>query len=113
MDAASDAALNPPRDQSKPGPAAAWWRGIGLRQVRLACGLVLFTYLLSHFLNHALGNISLDALQTGVVIHAGFWQFFPVAVTFYSAVTIHGMLGIWALFERRQFRWRAVEPLQL
>jgi len=94
-------------------PAAAWWRSIGLRQIRLACGLVLFTYLLSHFLNHALGNISLDALQAGVIIHAGFWQSFPVAEIFYSAVTIHMALGIWALYERRQFRWRAIEPLQL
>ncbi|MES2030025.1 MAG: adenylate/guanylate cyclase domain-containing protein [Pseudomonadota bacterium] len=96
-----------------PAPAAAWWRSIGLRQIRLACGLVLFTYLLSHFLNHALGNISLDALQAGVIIHAGFWQSFPVAEIFYSAVTIHMALGIWALYERRQFRWRAIEPLQL
>jgi adenylate cyclase len=98
-----------------PGPtrATAWWRSVGLRQIRLVCGLVLFAYLLSHFLNHALGNISLDALQAGVIIHAGFWQSFPVAEIFYSAVTIHGVLGIWALYERRQFRWRAIEPLQL
>jgi adenylate cyclase len=94
-------------------PATAWWRSVGLRQIRLVCGLVLFAYLLSHFLNHALGNISLDALQAGVIIHAGFWQSFPVAEIFYSAVTIHGVLGIWALYERRQFRWRAIEPLQL
>ena len=29
--------------------------GIGIRQVRIACGLILFCYLLSHFANHALG----------------------------------------------------------
>ncbi|WPO40911.1 adenylate/guanylate cyclase domain-containing protein [Tardiphaga sp. 42S5] len=108
-----DASLNPASNLPRTAPATAWWRGIGLRQVRLVCGLVLFTYLLSHFLNHALGNISLDALQAGVIIHAGFWQSFPVAEIFYSAVTIHGALGIWALYERRQFRWRAIEPLQL
>ena len=33
-------------------------RSVGVRQIRLACGLVLFAYLLSHFINHALGNIS-------------------------------------------------------
>lgn len=110
-----DATLDSVRGHAGPTapPATPWWRGIGLRQVRLGCGLVLFAYLLSHFVNHALGNISLDALQAGVVIHAGFWQFFPVAVIFYSSVTIHGCLGIWALYERRQFRWRAIEPLQL
>ena len=32
-------------------------RGISVRQIRLGCGLVLFAYLVSHFLNHALGNV--------------------------------------------------------
>jgi adenylate cyclase len=88
-------------------------RGISVRQVRFACGLVLFAYLVSHFLNHALGNISLDALAIGVHYHILFWQFLPVAITFYTAVLVHGGLGIWALYERRQFRWKAIEPLQL
>ena len=84
-----------------------------MRQVRLACGLVLFAYLVSHFLNHALGNISMDALAAGVWYHTAFWQFLPVAITFYTAVLVHTGLGIWALYERRQFRWKAIEPLQL
>jgi hypothetical protein len=41
-------------------------RGIGVRQVRLTSGFVLFSYLLSHFINHALGNISLDAMEYGL-----------------------------------------------
>jgi adenylate cyclase len=92
---------------------AEFVRGIGVRQVRLACGLVLFTYLLSHFLNHALGNISMEALATGVYYHTLFWQFLPVAITFYTAAIVHAGLGIWALYQRREFRWKAVEPLQL
>ncbi len=88
-------------------------RGISVRQVRLVCGLVLYAYLVSHFINHALGNISLDALAWGVHYHTLFWQFLPVAILFYSAVLVHAGLGIWALYERRQFRWKAVEPLQL
>ena len=88
-------------------------RGIGVRQIRLACGLVLFAYLVSHFLNHALGNISMDALADGVYYHTVFWQFLPIAITFYTAALVHAGLGIWALYQRRQFRWRAIEPLQL
>src|SRR6201981_2534396 len=88
-------------------------RGIGVRQVRLACGMVLFAYLISHFLNHALGNISVDALADGVHYHTLFWQFLPVAILFYTAALVHGGLGIWALYERREFRWKAMEPLQL
>src|SRR5450631_1769752 len=88
-------------------------RGISVRQVRLASGLVLFAYLLSHFLNHALGNISLDALAAGVYYHVAFWQFPPVGMVFYASALVHTGLGIWALYERRQFRWKAIEPLQL
>jgi adenylate cyclase len=88
-------------------------RGIGVRQIRLGCGLVLFAYLVSHFLNHALGNISIDALATGVYYHAGFWQFLPVAIVFYTAALVHTGLGFWAFYQRRQFRWKAIEPLQL
>jgi adenylate cyclase len=88
-------------------------RGIGVRQVRLVCGLVLFAYLVSHFLNHALGNISMEALAAGVYYHTAFWQFLPVAIAFYTAALLHAGLGIWALYQRRQFRWKAIEPLQL
>ncbi len=88
-------------------------RGISLRQVRLASGVVLFAYLVSHFINHALGNISLEALSAGVYWHLLFWQFLPVTILFYTACVVHTALGIWALYERRQFRWKAIEPLQL
>ncbi|SHK13009.1 adenylate cyclase [Bradyrhizobium lablabi] len=87
--------------------------GIGVRQVRLACGLVLFAYLVSHFVNHALGNISMEALATGVYYHVLFWRFPPVAIMFYGAALVHTGLGIWALYQRREFRWKAMEPLQL
>jgi len=86
---------------------------VGVRQIRLACGLVLFAYLLSHFINHALGNISLNALATGVKYHTAFWKSLPVSTVLYSAATAHAGLGIWALYQRRQFHWKAIEPIQL
>jgi adenylate cyclase len=101
--------MTDPRQEKSANP----FRGIGLRQVRLACGLVLFAYLISHFLNHALGNISVDALAWGVAYHTAFWQFLPVAIVLYSAAAIHMGLGIWALYQRRQFHDSTIEPLQL
>src|SRR4051812_382209 len=83
-------------------------RGISVRQIRLGCGLVMFAYLVSHFLNHALGNISMEALAGGVYSHTAFWQFLPVAIVFYTAILVHLGLGLWALYERRQFRWKAI-----
>ncbi len=88
-------------------------RGVGLRQVRLVTGAIMFAYLVSHFLNHALGNISTEAMAIGVHYHTEFWQFLPVAIVFYTACLVHTALGIWALFQRREFHWKAVEPLQL
>jgi adenylate cyclase len=88
-------------------------RGIGLRQVRLVSGIILFAYLVSHFLNHALGNISLEAMADGVWWHTAFWQFLPVSIVFYTACIVHAGLGLWALYERRQFRWKTMELLQL
>ncbi|WP_143199030.1 adenylate/guanylate cyclase domain-containing protein [Bradyrhizobium sp. NAS80.1] len=88
-------------------------RGIGLRQVRLVCGVILFSYVVSHFLNHALGNISVDAMQAGIYYHMAFWQFLPVAIVFYTAALTHMGLGVYALYQRRQFRWKTIEPLQL
>jgi adenylate cyclase len=96
-----------------PAQIGKFIRGISIRQIRLVCGLVLFAYLISHFLNHALGNISMEALAWGVRYHVLFWQFPPVAIVFFAAVLLHSGLGIWALYERRQFRWKAIEPLQL
>ena len=75
--------------------------------------MVLFSYLISHFLNHALGNISLDAMADGVYYHKRFWQFLPVAIVFYMSALVHFGLGLWALYQRRQFKWKAIEPLQL
>lgn len=88
-------------------------RSTSARQVRLVCGVILFSYVVSHFLNHALGNISVDAMQIGVYYHTSFWQFLPVAIVFYTAALAHMGLGVYALYQRRQFRWRTIEPLQL
>src|ERR1700756_5416764 len=87
--------------------------GIGVRQIRLVCGVILFAYLVSHFLNHALGNISMNALAEGVYYHTEFWQFPPVGIALYTAMLVHFSLGIWAMYQRRQFSWKTVEPLQL
>src|ERR1700751_99895 len=96
-----------------PAQLGKFIRGISVRQVRLACGFVLFAYLVSHFVNHALGNISLGAMAKGFEYHKAFWHFLPVAIVFYSAATAHTALGFGAFYERRKFRWKAMEPIQL
>ncbi len=98
---------------SLPEQIRTFARGIGVRQVRLVSGVILFSYLVSHFLNHALGNISMDALAAGIYWHMLFWQFPPIAWLFYGASIVHTGLGIFAFYQRRQFRWKTTEITQL
>lgn len=88
-------------------------RGIGLRQIRITCGLILFTYLLSHFANHALGIVSFAAMEDGLDYHMKFWRDPVVAAVFYSAAIVHWGLGLWALYARRRFRYPVPELTQL
>jgi adenylate cyclase len=92
---------------------AAWLRGISVRQVRLACGLVMFTYIFSHFFNHALGNISYATMNWWWALHVWFWRIPIVNATLYTAAVIHFSLGLWALYARRHFRYTAAEITQL
>ena len=88
-------------------------RAIGVRRIRLASGLVLFTYLLTHYINHALGNISLAAMEAGLEYHVWLWQSRVGTLVLYSALAVHASLGLWALYERRHFRFKASEAIQL
>jgi len=88
-------------------------RGFGVRQLRIATGLVMFCYLLTHFTNHALGNISYAAMKDGLVIHMAIWRFPPLMVLLYASAVTHASLGLWALYQRRHFHWKLPEILQL
>src|SRR5215471_9869525 len=89
------------------------FRGIGVRQVRIVCGLVMFSYLLSHYSNHALGNVSYATMNAALRFHLLWWRSLPVATVLYTAATVHLGLGLWALYQRRQFRYTAAEIVQL
>jgi adenylate cyclase len=85
-----------------------------VRKVRLASGLVLFAYVLTHFLNHAFGLVSLQALETTRVWFLLFWRFPPLTALLYAALGIHLLLALWAIYQRRQLlRMRGSEALQL
>src|ERR1700692_3525951 len=70
-----------------------WLRGIGVRQVRLACGLIMFSYLFSHFFNHALGNFSYDTMEAWLRFHVWWWRIPIVNFTLYAAAFFIGDLG--------------------
>jgi len=90
-----------------------WLRGIGVRQVRLTCGLIMFSYIFSHFFDHALGNISYAAMEWWLSFHIWWWRNPIVNDTLYAAAATHFSLGLWALYQRRHFRYTVAEITQL
>ena len=84
-----------------------------LRQIRLATGLVLFVYATLHFANHALGNISVGAMERGLTLQKLIWQSPPGAAILSLSLLTHMGLGFWALYQRRRFRWTRFEATQL
>jgi adenylate cyclase len=84
-----------------------------LRQIRLTTGLVLFAYVTLHFANHALGNISVEAMDEGLALQKAIWQSPPGAAILYLSLFTHMSLGFWALYARRRFRWTRLEATQL
>lgn len=89
------------------------FRRPSVREVRLASGLILFTYVATHFLNHALGAISVAAMEKGLVVQIFVWQSAPGTILLYAALLTHIGLGFFALYQRRQFRWSRLEATQL
>ena len=84
-----------------------------VRQIRLWTGLVLFTYLTTHFLNHALGLVSLEAMAVGQEWFVLVWRSLPGTVALYGSFGIHNLLALWALYRRRTLRMPAWEASQL
>src|ERR1044071_4592797 len=84
-----------------------------VRQTRLWLGLVLFTYLTTHFLNHALGLISLDAMMAGREWFVLLWRSRAGTVALYTSLYVHLLLAYWSLYRRRTLRMPAWEATQL
>jgi len=85
---------------------------IAVRRLRLGAAYVLLLYLTLHFVNHALGLVSLNAMETGRWWFLALWRSAPGTVALYSAVAVHGILALWLLYERRTLRMPAWEVAQ-
>ena len=90
------------------------WRGDTLQRLRLVSGLILFAFAATHFINHALGLISVDwmhAMQRGRWVVTRSW---PGTVVLLAALLTHGSLGLYKLAGRstlRLPRWELVQIL--
>jgi len=84
-----------------------------IRKLRLATGLILFTYVSLHLSNHVAGLWSLEAMEAmRGVVHA-IWHTLPGKVLLYGAFLGHIGLGLHAIFQRRDLHMGATDMVQL
>ena len=83
------------------------------RRLRLWSGLVLFVFVGTHLLNHALGVISLGAAETGRLVFMAVWRNPVGTVLLYSALITHVVLVLMALFQARHLRLPRWEIVRL
>jgi adenylate cyclase len=93
--------------------SVAYSRGGFVRPVRLGTGLVLLSYVFTHLANHALGLISLEAMEAGRVWFLAVWRGPVGSIALYGALSVHFALALWSLYQRRHFRMPAWEAVQL
>jgi len=82
------------------------------RRIRLVSGLIMFSYLISHFTNHMLGLVSLDAMEAGLRVVYPFWSYPLVSWVLYGAFAAHFSLALWALWQRRTLRMPVAMAVQ-
>jgi adenylate cyclase len=82
-------------------------------RLRLWSGMLLFAYASTHLLNHALGIVSLEALEAGLRLFTALWRNPLGTILLYGALLLHIALVLWSLFMRRHLRMSRSEWLQL
>ena len=83
------------------------------RNLRLASGLVLFTYVTLHLVCHALGLVSLDAAEAGLRATVRLWHSGPGTVLLYGAAALHIGLALLAIYDRRTLRMAPLNAIRI
>ncbi len=82
-------------------------------RLRLASGLVLFAFALTHFLNHALGIWSVGLMEDVQDWRTAVWGSAPGTVLLVGAFLVHVALALWKTARRRTLRMPPTEAAQL
>jgi adenylate cyclase len=83
------------------------------RTARLWSGIVLFIFVLTHFLNHALGIFGIAVMEEAQLWRTAVWRSTPGTFLLYGAAAIHVLLASKRLVERRTWRMPLRDVLQI
>ncbi|OQP83702.1 adenylate/guanylate cyclase domain-containing protein [Rhizobium rhizosphaerae] len=83
------------------------------KRLHLASGLILGVFLLTHFSNHALGLISVQAMERGRLTFNLLWRNPLGGIALYGALAVHFVLALEALYRRQTLRMPWKEKLKI
>lgn len=84
-----------------------------MRRLRLITGLVIAAFVVGHFTNHALGVVSVEAMNGMRAGLASWWRSLPGTVLLYGSLVTHFALALVSLYRRSTLRMPAWEAGQL
>ena len=84
-----------------------------IRRLRLFSGLVMHAYVTMHLLNHAVGLVSLEAMENVLWYISRIWTNRLAQLLLYGSFLVHYALALYALWQRRTLRLRASELSQV
>src|SRR2546425_3252745 len=83
------------------------------RELRLTTGLLLFAYVSVHFVDHALGLVSIAIAERALRLAVVVWHSWPGTALLYGAAGIHIALAFVAVYERRTLRMPPGQALRV
>jgi len=86
---------------------------ISVRDARLFSGLTVAVFVTSHLINHALGLMSIEVMETYRKVHSAIWQSPPGVVFLYGSIAAHVILALYALYQRSHLRLNVGLAVQL
>jgi adenylate cyclase len=82
-------------------------------RLHIGSGIVLATFIAMHFSNHALGLISVGAMETARHGFSAIWRSWPGTVLLYGALFTHFILALDALHRRHSLRMPVGEAIKI
>lgn len=83
-------------------------------RVHIVSGLVLVVFVATHFLNHALGIVSIDLMERGRRYAFNLiWRTWPGTTLLYGALLVHFLMALDALWRRHSLRMPLSEALKI
>lgn len=85
------------------------WR----KNIRLYSGLILFVFAGGHLINHALGLVSIEAMEAMQGYRYKIWRNWLGTILLYGALLLHIVFALWKFVQRRSWRMKPWESVQL